>query len=180
MPAKKAAKKAAKKGPGKHDPHKATKDARRTFEHLGRVQVIADRAVTEQASIQVLVSTADAAYRSQHYKESAELLRAAEHLSFAAIVESDSPGMSEVLVGAIQEEFDHLLERAEKHGAAAEAPASIRRIFERMAKQASSAMRRKAYRAALEFARGAEALSHIEAADQELLTAGVSPKRLRG
>jgi hypothetical protein len=93
--------------------------------------------------------------------------------------------MSEVLVGAIQEEFDHLLERAEKNGAAAEAPALIRKIFDRMAKHASSAMRRRAYRAALEFARGAEALSHIEAADQEvlnqeLLTAGVSPKKLRG
>jgi hypothetical protein len=180
MAPKKAAKKAAKKAPGNHDPHKAGRDARRTFEHLGRVQALASLATGEQASIQLLVSTADAAYRSHQYKESADLLRAAEHLAFAAIVETDRTLIAKTLLEAIQEECDHLLERAEEHGAAEYAPAAIRKLCGRMTKDAASAMRRKAYRAALELARGAEALAHVENLDEKLLGAGELAKMLKG
>jgi hypothetical protein len=180
MAPKKAAKKAAKKAPNHHDPHKAARDARRTFEHLGRVQAIASLATSEQASVQILVAASDAAYRSELYKESADLLRAAEHLSFSAIVETGNAPKSAALVDAIEEEFNHLLERADDHGAAEDAPATIRKIYSRMTKDASSAMGRKAYRTALELARGAEALTHLEALDEKILGAGDPTKRLKG
>ena len=183
-----APKKAAKKALGKHDQPKAGRDARRTFEHLGRVQAIASLITEDRASIQVLISMADAAFRSNHHKQSADLLRAAEHLSFASIVETDSAGISGSLLGAIQEEFDHLVERAEEHGAAKEAPAAIRTIYRRMAKDAASAMRRDAYRTALELARGAEALTHLrelhepqfQELDERLVGAGKPMKNLKG
>jgi hypothetical protein len=64
MPPKKAAKKAAKKAPGQHDPHNAGKDARRTFEHLGRVQALSSLISDESDSLNFLMKTADAAYQA--------------------------------------------------------------------------------------------------------------------
>lgn len=173
MAPKKAAKKAAKKAPAKHDAHKAGRDARRTFEHLGRVQALLPLTAAEQDAIALLATAADTAFRQQHYKDSADLLRAAEHLSFACIVDSPEAGqISEGPTAAIREEFEHLRERAEEHGAASEAPRLVRTIYTRMARDADSAMKKHWYRKALELARGAEALTHIHHLDDKMLTAG--------
>jgi hypothetical protein len=180
MPPKKAAKKIAMKSANKHDAHKAARDARRAFEHLGRVQSIVSVAVPELDAIHALTSLADTAVRAQRYKESADLLRAAEHLSFASMVVTDGSRLSESLVEAIREEFDHLLERAGGHGDATESPAEVRKIYGRMTKNAADAMRRKAYRTALELARGAEALTHVGVVDEKILDADKPTRRLKG
>src|ERR1700761_3304891 len=99
--AKKAAKKSAKKAVGGHD-HRAANDARRTFEHLGQVQALATLASDEQETIRLLTSTADAAFQAESYREAADILRAAEHLSFAAIVAVNMPVISQDMRTAIE------------------------------------------------------------------------------
>lgn len=180
MAPKKAPRKAAKKAAAKHGPHNAGKDARRTFEHLGRVQAIASLTLREQESIALLVSMANGAFRNKRYKESADLLRAAEHLSFASIVESDANRMSVELISAIREEFEHLRERAEEHGGAGDAPKIIGAIYVRMIKDAKRAQQEGEYRKALELARGAEALTHIHHHDDKLIAVDEPQKKLRG
>lgn len=152
MPPKKAAKKAKKK---------PASDARKAFEHLGRVQSLASFARVEEATLHTLLSSADAAYQAEHFAESAHLLRATEHLLFAAVVETNVAQVSRPLLKAVEEEINHLTERAEEHGHCKEAPQAVQRIYAGMRAGADSAMRRREYRKALELARGAEALSHI-------------------
>ena len=150
------------------------KDARRAFEHLGRVQSIATLASAEAAMLTTLVTTADTAFQSQRYEDSANLLRAAEHLAFAAIVKTKPGQISPSLVQALQEEFHHLVERTEEHER--DSADAIERIYARMKAGAASAMRHHDYRRALELARGAEALTHIEALDYKL-PAGVDGRK---
>jgi hypothetical protein len=140
---------------------KAGTDARKAFEHLGRVQSIASFAPAEHVPLTTLVSAADAAFRAHQYKESAHLLRAAEHLLFAAMVETAPAQISPHLLEAVAEEFDHLAERAAEHSHSEKAPHAIRRIYARMKKDAGSAMQQRNYRRALELVRGAEALTHL-------------------
>jgi hypothetical protein len=155
MPPKKAAKKA-----GGH--------ARKAFEHLGRVQCLAALPSAERECLPTLLSAADAAFQSHHYSKSAHLLRAAEHLLFAAVVDTNPQQLSRLLVKELQEEFDQLLERAAQHGHAEGSPQAIQRIYTRMREDAVNAMRRHDYRKALELGRGAEALTHVNAIDRVL------------
>lgn len=176
---KKAAKKAATKTAGIKDPHKAAKDARRTFEHLGRVQAIAQFTAAEGEALTLLSQTADRAFRTQQYKNSADLLRAAEHLSFASLHREARETVSDTLKATIEEEFDHLLERAEDHADHHSAPKEIRALMERMINDANSALKRGSYRAALEFARGAEALAHVDELKPAALASGKEQKRFQ-
>ncbi len=175
MPPKKAAKKAA----GQSDPHKAAKDARRTFEHLGRVQALSHFTSSESESLNLLTKTADMAYQTKQYKEAADLLRAAEHLSFAALhldaVETVSAELKEV----IEEEFEHLIQRSGEHSSIHDLPKSLLALLARTIKDAKVAMRRGSYRSALEFARGAEALSHVHSLGLNPLPVPTSPKQLK-
>lgn len=173
---KKAPKKVAKKSPGHHDPHR---DARRAFEHLGRVLAIASLTQSESATLSDLTRCADLAFRGQHYKTSADLLRAAEHLSFASLNNENSEHVAEHLKAAIKAELDNLLLRAEDHAPRHLSPDSIRAVRDRMTESARTAFSRGSYRAALEYARGAEALAHIHDADGLLLQSVPDPKRLR-
>lgn len=177
-PPKKAAKKAAKKAVG-HDPHKAAKDARRTFEHMGRVQAIAKLTSSESETLAFLSQTADRAFRAEQYKASADLLRAAEHLSFASLHREATESVAPNLKAAIEDEFEHLLERAEDHANHHAAPKEVRSLMQRMTKDAKSALKHGSYRAALEFARGAEALAHVDELKPAVLTAGKEQKRLQ-
>ena len=161
-------KKAAKKAPGHHDPHKPAKDARRTFEHLGRVQALASLTSAEDPSLRLLTQTADAAYRVQQYKDSADLLRAAEHLSFACLHRSATETVSNDLKDNLNEEFEHLMERAKEHTSHDAVPKSLLGLLAHLSHEAKSAMQRGSYRAAMEYARGAEALSHVHAIDLSL------------
>lgn len=179
MPAKKAAKKSAKKAAAQHDPRKAAKDARRTFEHLGRVQAISGLTSSEDESLNLLTKTADIAYKAQQYKESADLLRAAEHLSFAALHVEATETVAAALKVVIKEEFEHLIERSVEHSSHHEIPKVLQVLLTRMSKDAKAAMRRGSYRSALEFARGAEALSHVHHLDLDLLPAPAAQKQLK-
>lgn len=178
-PPKKAAKKAAKKATGHHDPHKAAKDARRTFEHLGRVQAIAKLLSSESETLTLLSQMADRAFRAEQYKDSADLLRAAEHLSFASLHREATEIVADNLKATIREECEHLLECAEDHASHHAAPKEVRGLMERMMKDAKAALKRGSYRAALEFARGAEALAHVDELKLPSLVAGKEQKRLQ-
>ena len=179
MPPKKAAKKVAKKAPGQHDPHKAAKDARRTFEHLGRVQALSSLTSSESESLSLLMKTADGAYQTQQYKESADILRAAEHLSFAALHVEATETVAAELKKVIQEETEHLIERSVEHSSHHDIPETLLTLLARMTKDAKAAMRRGSYRSALEFARGAEALSHVHHLDLNMLPAPAAQKHLK-
>ena len=179
MPPTKAAKKAAKKAAGQHDPHKAVKDARRTFEHLGRVQALSSLTSSEGEALNLLMTTADAAYQAQHYKESADLLRAAEHLSFAAVHAGAVEMVAAELKKGLKEEFEHLVERCVEHSSYGDIPEALVTLIDRMTRDAEAAMRRGSYRSALEFARGAEALSHVHHLDTNLLPAPAARKHLK-
>ena len=168
--AKKVAKKAAKKIPAK-GPAKIGKDTRRAYEHLGRVQVLVERLGPEQSdAVQVLVKHAEVALRDGDSKSGADLLRAAEHLGFGtlAMQQPADETSSEMLLTAVREEFDHLREKAQEAGEAVEAPRAVAALYKRMAKGAAAAMRSRQFRAALEMARGAEALTQVAAATPKL------------
>lgn len=175
-----APKKAPKKAPAHHDLHKAGKDARRTYEHLGRVQALAPLATAEQDSIGILVSAADEAFRSDHFKSSADLLRAAEHLCFAALVQTGSFRISPDMIASVEEELEHLRQRAADHAADEDLPPALHKISTRMWKEMEIALRQASYGRALELARGAEALAHVRHAGPKKLDTDERPKRLRG
>lgn len=179
MPPKKAAKKAAKKAPGMHDPNKCAKDARRTFEHLGRVQAISSLTSGENQSLTLLMTIADGAYQAKQYKESADLLRAAEHLSFAALHTASTEFVAEDLKNTINEEFEHLIERSAEHSSDDATPKALLPLLARISSDAKAALQRGSLRSALEFARGAEALSHVHNLHSDALPAPATQKRLR-
>ena len=83
MPPKKAAKKSAKH----HDPkHDSAKDLRRAYEHLGRVDILQRVLQPKHAhDVKSLVTLAERELENGHRKDGANLLRAAEHFSFAAL-----------------------------------------------------------------------------------------------
>ncbi|SEC09826.1 hypothetical protein [Terriglobus roseus] len=171
--AKKSAKKAAKKAPAKHAAKHAAKksahgnpgkDTRRAYEHLGRIQSLAAALPGGTEDAQTLATHAQNAMRAEQAKDAAELLRASEHNLFA-ILQNTQPADESVaasLLSALHEEVEHLLQRAEDHGACAEAPRAIQTIYRSMSRAAVVALKAKRYRAAMEFARGAEALTHAD------------------
>ena len=178
--AKKVAKKAAKKVPAKHA-GRAAKDVRRAYEHMGRVQLLVTLLEPEQGKpVQTLGKHAEQSMQAGDVKSSADLLRAAEHYAFGTIALDAAPdeSLSETTLTAVREEYEHLRARAAEHGEISEAPRSVAAIAKRMSKGAAAAMKSKLYRAALELARGAEALAHVKASDERNLGAGSAAKRL--
>ena len=131
MPPRKAAKKAAKKSAGHHD-FQPGRDARRAFEHLGRVQALSSLASYESESLSLLTKTADAAYQTQQYKESAHLLRAAEHMSFAVLHVEATETVAAELKEVIKEEFEHLVERSLDHSAHHDMPEILVALLARL------------------------------------------------
>ena len=168
--AKKSAKKAAKKAPAKHAAKHAAKksapgrDTRRAYEHLGRIQALAAALPSGTEDAQVLATHAQNAIRANQPKDAAELLRAAEHNLFAILQDTQSAddSVAAPLLAALTEEAEHLQQRAEDHGACADAPRAIQAIYRSMSRAAAASLKAKRYRAAMEFARGAEALTHAD------------------
>lgn len=165
MPPKKAAKKAA----AKHaDPkHHEAKDLRRAYEHLGRVEIL-QRALQPASGGDVvpLVALAEQELGKGHRKDAADLLRAAEHFSFAALAPAEQQlnGISEELVKIVIDEVEHLTRRAIEHWderGEDEPHASLEIHFRRSLQTAKAAIAARKYRQALELARGAEALAHM-------------------
>lgn len=180
MPPTKVAKKAARKAPG-HDPHQAGKDTRRAYEHLGRIQALLslqDSATTDR--VQQLVPLAQKALQAGQAKEAADLLRAAEHLSFGSLRLADPPDetIAQHLAAAIHDEIEHQQKKAEEHGEAKSGSTAIQAIYRFMANSASKALTSKRYRAALELARGAEALTHLHSLVPLALPARPAAKEL--
>jgi len=177
MPPKKAAKKSAKHHDEKH--HHA-KDLRRAYEHLGRVEILRHLLSAPGDEIATLVDLAQREVANGAAKNAADLLRAAEHLGFAAILNRPS-GKAEVfggLMAAIRDEFDRLEEKAEEHWEAESAPPEVEKIYRASLKKAAMAREQGAYRQALELVRGAEALAHVKMGEKKQEPKKKAPKKI--
>jgi len=159
-------KKAAKKAAGLHDKHHQANDLRRAYEHMGRVAVLRQ---TSQSSttddIDELTTLAQQAIKSGHNKEAADLLRASEHFSFAALagVTSGVIRISAELKQSIAEHFDELKRRGDEHWVEGEENSNtLARIYQIARNSATEAFKARAYHEALEYARAAEALAHVK------------------
>ena len=170
MPPKKAAKKVGTKL-AKKAAKKSAKlqgnDLRRAYEHLHRVNILHGGLPAQAlAQIDTLTRIAQSSLAAGEDKGGADLLRAAEHLAFGSLATQDGdPSVAAKLMGAAQEEFDRLVERGTAHWAEREgsSPRGIATVYKSMLNEAKAAMRAGALHRGLEFARGAEALSHVEA-----------------
>lgn len=159
MPPKKAAK--------PHDEkHHEAKDLRRAYEHMGRVEIL-QRVLqpTPAEEVSILAALAQQELQNGHKKDAADLLRVAEHLSFAALA-GESVKLSQVskdLEQAITAEFEHLTNKAEEHWEhESECDKTVTAIYKNARKNARQAIEKRAYHQALEFARAAEALTHAK------------------
>ena len=176
----------AKKAAAKHDgpKHHEQKDLRRAYEHLGRVEIL-ERSISTALSqdIRTLVALAESELGIGHRKDAADLLRAAEHFSFAALASPDgksgkvSPELTDVVMG----EVEHLTRKANEHwedgdGSEHHAPVSI--LFQSSLEAAQKALHAGAYRRALELSRGAEALAHVRKHGPEELEDGTPRPKL--
>lgn len=157
--AKKAAKKVAKKAAKKTSKHPGN-DARRAYEHLHRLRALHPLlAPPVLEDLQTLTGYAQACFAKNEAKSAADLLRAGEHLAFGSL--SDLSGEPSVeLRRAIEEEYEHLLDRGDAHWEQTGRARTLAALYKRMRSEATSAWKRKAFHRALEFARGADALAH--------------------
>lgn len=175
-------KKAAKKVAAKHAHHDdAGKDMRRAYEHLGRVGVLhslLEKGFTKD--IADLTMLAEQELASGHMKDAADLLRAAEHLSFGALNSSKAEkNVDPKLVDAITKEFGHKLDTAEEHWSdQGEHHEQVGGIYSQTAQRAQKAFDGGAYRRALELARGAEALAHVKIHGTKQLGSGPEQHKL--
>jgi hypothetical protein len=182
MPAKKAAKKAAKKSV-----HHPAHDLRRAYEHLGRVDILEGAlAGSPFRDVSALAKLAQEELAASHFREAADLLRAAEHICFAPLAPEDHAGtaapVSSELKAAIAAELDHLTGRAEDNWSESEsqdiAPhATIAAVYTTTIEQARLAFTAGGYRPALELARAAEALAHIARRGSARLAADGDPRQ---
>jgi hypothetical protein len=75
------------------------------------------------------------------------------------------------LEAAIHDEYEHLVDKADEHWSkhAEERPAGVEELYESMAVAGQAAYHKGAYRRALEFVRGAEALAHVRGGGAPML-----------
>jgi hypothetical protein len=182
MPAKKAAKKSAKKSAAEHGkPHHEGKDVCRAYEHLGRLSALETHLSSSvTAQIDELTNLAQKSLLQGEQKSAADLLRAGEHLAFGSLAsQAKASRLSEELSSAINAEYEHLVDKAEEHWEkhADNRPAEIEALYESMVESANTAFHKSAYRRALEFARGAEALAHVHGGGVPLLEESASRKK---
>jgi hypothetical protein len=188
MPPKKAAKKVGKKAAKESvKKHHEGKDLRRAYEHLGRLGGLEKLVAAEvRTQIAVLTEAAQRSLSQGEQKTAADLLRAGEHLGFGSLASQAKAGsLSDDLASAIDAEYEHLVDKAEEHWAKHDGnrPVGIEKVYESMLDAANAAFGKGAYRRALEFARGAEALAHVRGGQMMGLEDGVAAKgtgRLRG
>ncbi len=189
MPAKKAAKKsakkAAKKSPGHHGKHHEGKDIRKAYEHLGRLSALEPSLpAAVVAQLKRLTELAQVTLHAGEQKSAADLLRAGEHLAFGTLASTArGSGLGEELEAAIHAEYEHLVDKADEHWTQheQERPAGIEEMYESMAIAGQAAYHKGAYRRALEFVRGAEALAHVRGGGAPILEDGKKKaKKLKG
>jgi len=175
-------KKAAKKHAGPHDEKKhQAKDLRRAYEHLGRVQTLQRLLKDGGEDVALLVALAQEESAGGKAKDVADLLRAAEHLGFAALADAQESAarLSESVEAALKEEFDHLLEKADEHWVPEEAHAAIASIYRGARRGAEQAVKHGSWRKAMELMRCAEALGHVHLRAPEGAKKVVAPGKLR-
>lgn len=177
---KKAAKKAANKQSPEHQQERHANDTRRCYEHLGRVEILsASLSGDPLAKVHELVNLAQAFLGANHAKHGADLLRAAEHLCFAVVLEEQTAHetVNKSLEEAIKKEWQHLQDRAADHASQGDMPSSVQALYSFMSQASASAMKTTKYRCALEMGRGAEALAHVSN-DVKALASGGKNKLL--
>jgi hypothetical protein len=181
--AKKSAKKSVKKAAKKSAKHHAGHDLRRAYEHLGRLEVLQGglpgAVITD---INALIEIARTCMQAGDTRSAANLLRASEHLAFAALATaSKETQIGDDLQQAIDREYEHLIERAAEHWdeQAEEPPANFAAIYEKTYAAAEAAYNKGTLRRALELARAMEALSHVHGLGDLQLSTGASRSRLK-
>jgi hypothetical protein len=179
----KAAKHAAKKSPKhKEDKHSGGKDMRKAYEHLGRLTALRSiLSATVIPQISVLTELAQQALAGSDAKQAKDLLRAGEHLAFGSLAaNTKEPRLSEELLSVIHADYEDLTDRAEEHWERHESgrPSTVIPLYDVMREAADHAFDKGAYRRALEFARGAEALAHVRGPELAL-DAGKPQKKLK-
>jgi hypothetical protein len=189
MPEKKAAKKASKKGAKKgakhQEKHHEGKDLRKAYEHLGRLSVLEPSlTVAVVAQIKMLTELAQVCLRAEETKSAADLLRAGEHLAFGSLAaNTKAMKLSEELEGVLNAEYERLVDKAEEHWGKheGERAAAVEEMYQMMVSAADGALHTGAYRRAIEFARGAEALTHVRGGSGVMLEdGGKKAKKLKG
>jgi hypothetical protein len=181
MTTKRAPRKATKKPAPKSPNHRAGLHLLRAYEHLGRIEII-EAALTGKpfCDVSTLSALAQQEFTAGRTRHSADLLRAAVHLNFAALAPSRAAAdvISPELKASISAEFDHLLRRAEDHWSESQptpqpkgrqsrdnqtvtAHRSIAQIYAGSLQQARRAFAAESYCQALELARAADALTRI-------------------
>jgi hypothetical protein len=175
--AKKVANKAAKKVAKKAAKHVPGHDLRRAYEHLGRIEIL-DQMLGPRSPLDIaaVVTLARQELAAEAHRNAADLLRAAEHMSFAAL-SPDEPAatVSSELERAVRSEFERLFARAEAQEAMA---GPIGDVLTTTLDAARGAFDGGFFRPALELARAAEALTHVEPSAARLESGG-GTRRLR-
>ena len=178
-PGKKAA---AKKMAAKHAGH-AERDLRRAYEHMGRLEALGPLLSKDSSNeIEALLRFAQGSLTANDAKSAAELLRAGEHLAFGSLAAMTRDETAEGRVRtAAREECEHLLERAAEHWAEQSENQAwpLDEVYQQARTRAEQALKGGALRRALEYARAAEALGHVEGAPTAL-PAGAKVGKLRG
>lgn len=151
---------APKKAPAKSAPkHDEGKDLRRAREHQSRVEALHSAVGKDAADIDTLTKLAEQELSGAHYKDAADLFRAAEHLSFGFLVSSKPAAHpDEKLAQSSKAEFDGKLDKAEEHW---EENDALTGIYNKALADAKQAFDEGAHFKALELVRAAESLAHV-------------------
>lgn len=193
MAPKKAPKKAPHEKPHKEKDHDAGKHLRRAYEHMGRLEAL--RPVLPKTTLAQVAALTESGRRglsgsldAREAKNSAELLRACEHLAFGALASDKKAIVSDELRDALTAQYEKLREKAldrrdehQEDGLDAESmDAGIVAAYDRIFESAEVAHTKTALRKALELMRAAEALTHVHVGEALALEDGPSkPKRLK-
>lgn len=161
---------APKKAPAKAAPkHDDGKDLRRAHEHQSRVEALRSAVGKHTTDIDTLTKLGEQELSDSHYKDAADLFRAAEHLSFGFLVSSKPAAHpDEKLAKSSQAEFESKLDKADEHWEDNEALAGI---YKKVLADAKQAFEEGAHFKALELVRAAEALAHVHLHDSKTATA---------
>ncbi len=173
----KPGKKQAHKHADKHADKPRGKHLRRVYEHLGRVEAL--QGLAEVEAVPSLIRLAQAGIDRDQARSAADLLRAAEHLSFAAVAaqSGSGPALSPDLEEAIRREFRKLLETAEEHDLTH--GSTLDDLLRQTLLDARSAFDAGSFRQALELARAAESLAEIDPDSEKQLDPPQSRRALK-
>lgn len=155
-----------KKLPAKSAPkHDEGKHLRRAHEHHGRVLAMHSAHGAHASEIKTITELAEKELAGSHFKDAADLFRAAEHLSFGMVAsEKADADVSKRLKLSLKEEYENKRSKADEHWEESE---TLSAIYEKTGDGAQQAFEAGAYRRALELVRAAEALAHVHLHEDE-------------